>query len=302
LKSQLLNEGARLQKCTDAGPRQLSAISDHALTLADALTPDPYDRPSLPASSVQVANLLLTMAAIETVEPRVIIPWHDPGMCGIPLESDRATATATVLTGSVRLQYAWAALEQFLAELPRIAGQANMRTEEKVVRRLRAGRTLEHADCVARRLVRATPTLLERQRLPAPDLADLKQPDVFASGAALRCARLVRNKITHGNIAEVATADFGGDALLQAAVSEDAARAALFAIQQLALASLAGGQQELAVAGMYVLRDRRASADGRSCHVIELDEDARWDDDSYLDRLMIRADDYLLVAHLQPQQ
>jgi hypothetical protein len=301
-ESQQLSEGARLQKCTDPGPQQLTAISTHALTLADALTPDPYDRPSLPASSVQVANLLMTMAAIETVEPRVIIPWHDSGMCGIPLESDRATATAAVLTGSVRLQYAWAALEQLLAELPKIASQAGMRTEERVVRRMSEGRTLEHADCTARRLVRATATLFARQHLPAPDFTDLGDLDAFSSGAALRCARLVRNKIIHGNIAEVATSDFGGDGLLQAAVSEEASRAALFAIQHLALASAAQVPRELAVAGMFVLRDKRASPDGRSCHAIELDEEARWDDVTYLDGLMIRADDYLRVAHMEPRR
>lgn len=295
-------KGERLQKCTDPGPRQLMALSSHALALADALTPDPYGRPSLPAASVQVANLLVTMAAIEKVDARVIIPWHDSGMCGIPEESDRASATAAVLTGSVRLQYAWAALEQLLAELPKIGSQARMRTEERVVRRTSEGQSLEHADCTARRLVRATATLFARQQLPAPDLADLGDLDAFSSGAALRCARLVRNKIIHGNIAEVATSDFGGDGFLQAAVSEEASRAALFAIQYLALASGAHVPCKLAVAGMFVLRDKRASPDGRSCHALELDDEEGWNDVTYLDGVMVRADNYLRVAHLEPRR
>lgn len=267
---------------------KLRSIPDHALVLADFLTPVTVEGPSrIVFEGGAAANLLLTLSSIHFVSARLVIPWDDPGMCGIPVEEDRVDALTHVLLTSIQLQYAWAALEQLLPSLPRLPGEAHMQTEERVVRRIPAGLDLEHADCAARRLIRFTPELFRVSKLAPPSLGGTAD-DSYQSSAGLRCARLVRNKIIHGRIAEIATGDFDGRSELQALVCSNAARAALFAVQYLALA-LTDSSSELPEGGAFVLRRGPACSGTRHRRSSHFAPPER----------RVNAREYLQVAHLK---
>ena len=210
----------------------------------------------LPRAWVRVRNLLDTLASLDEVASRPLYTVDDDGMCPADYGHELAAELGNACLSSVQLQYAWSALERLLKFVsPAKPIAAKSLAEIKFASCVEGLALPLHADCSVRYLTQNVPELFKANALPVPALSGVDDLIDFRSGGAVALARLMRNKIFHGEIVEAEPEDSGGQAGFQARVVRESARACLFAIQMLFMHESRSRDLRIPVDGRWLSRD-----------------------------------------------